>query len=269
MKLVDSQIHLWVNAESAARMMQTFMAVGDILAEMDTVGVERTYLVPGHTAANTMCVEAALRWPDRFRALALLALDKPDSRAVMANWSASGFIGVRLTFPPYRAVSWLDDGTADWFWPMAERLGLPVMVWAPLRAATIGELARRFPRIRFIVDHINLYVLDKGDAVSSAVEAVLALASEPNVAVKVSSLPAHSDAAYPYRDMHGHVRRVVDAFGADRALWGTDLTRRSCSYAQAIAMFTKEMPFLSEAQLESIMGGTATRWMGWQRSTQP
>lgn len=269
MQLIDSQIHLWANAESAARMMQTFMAVDDILAEMDAVGVERTYLVPGHSAANALCVEAAARWPDRFRALALLALDKPDSRAIMAHWSMSGFVGVRLTFPPYRAVSWLDDGTADWFWPMADQLGLPVMIWAPLRATTVGELALRFPRIRFIVDHINLYVLDKGDAVRSAVDAVLALASEPNVAVKVSSLPAHSDAPYPFRDMHSHVRSVVDAFGAARAMWGTDLTRRSCSYAQAIDMFTKEMPFLDEMQLESIMGGTATRWMGWQRSTQP
>lgn len=269
MQLVDSQIHLWANAEAAAKMLQSFMSVEDILREMDAVGVARTCLVPGHSAANTMCAEAARRWPDRFRALALLPLDKPESRDLMANWATSGFIGVRVTFPPYRSVSWLDDGTADWFWPIADQLGLPVMVWAPLRAATIGELARRHAGIRFIVDHINLHVLDKGEAVDLAVQAVLALATEANVAVKVSSLPAHSAEPYPYRDMHRHVRSVVEAFGADRALWGTDLTRRSCSYAQAIGMFTREMPFLDPSQLESIMGGAATRWMGWPRSTQP
>lgn len=263
MRLVDSQIHLWADADYAARMLQQWMSAEQVVAEMDAAGVTRTYLVPGHSAANPLCVQARHRWPERFRALCLLALDKPESRALMAGWAGSGFTGLRLTFPPYRKVSWLDDGTADWLWPIADQLALPIMIWAPLRAATIGQLAERWPRIRFIVDHLNLFVDDKGDTVTQAVQAVLPLARHANVAVKVSSLPAHSNAGYPWRDMHGHIEQAVRAFGAERTMWGTDLTRKSCSYGQAITMFTHELPFLSQAQLEQVMGGAVTHWLGW------
>ncbi len=35
-------------------------------------------------------------------------------------------LGVRVTFLG-PAAAWLTDGTADWFWPAAEKAGLPVM----------------------------------------------------------------------------------------------------------------------------------------------
>ena len=176
MRLIDSQIHLWTDQAAASKMLQQAMSPEEIIAQMDTCGVLRTYLVPGHSGANELCVQAAKKWPDRFKALALLALDKQASRDIVAQWASSGFIGARLTFPPYREVSWLDDGTADWFWPLANELALPVMMWAPKRAATIGELAQRFARIRFIVDHINLFVMDKAEAVEREVSSVLQLA---------------------------------------------------------------------------------------------
>lgn len=263
MRLIDSQIHLWTDQAAASKMLQQAMPAEDIMAQMDACGVSRTYLVPGHSAANDLCVQAAKKWPDRFKALALLALDKPASRDIVHQWVGSGFVGARLTFPPYREVSWLDDGTADWFWPLAHELALPVMMWAPKRAATVGELAARYPRIRFIVDHINLFVMDKAEAVEREVSSVLQLAPLPNVAVKVSSLPAHSSEPFPYRDMHIHIERVVHAFGADRAMWGTDLTRMACSYPEAIAMFTEHLAFLNQAQLQSIMAGTAEQWLPW------
>jgi predicted TIM-barrel fold metal-dependent hydrolase len=263
MRLIDSQIHLWTDQAAASKMLQQAMSPEEIIAQMDTCGVLRTYLVPGHSGANELCVQAAKKWPDRFKALALLTLDKQASRDIVTQWASSGFVGVRLTFPPYREVSWLDDGTADWFWPLANALALPVMMWAPKRAAAIGELAQRFARIRFIVDHINLFVMDKAEAVEREVSSVLQLAHLPNVAVKVSSLPAHSSEPFPYRDMHGHIERVVQAFGAERAMWGTDLTRMACSYPQAIAMFTEHLPFLNAEQLQSVMAGTAEHWLPW------
>lgn len=266
MKLVDSQIHLFAPGaeEFATRMLQTLMPPEAVVAEMDAAKVSRAYLVPGNAAANAICVGAARRWSDRFRVMGILGLDKAESRTLMADWASSGFIGVRLTFPPYRKVSWLKDGTADWFWPEAERLALPVMMWAPQQVDEVGKLAQRYPNIRFIIDHLNLFVEDKGEVVAKAVEDLLALSPQANIAVKLSALPAHSSQPYPFRDMHSHVQRVVEAFGAGRCLWGTDLTRKACSYSEAITMFTDHMPFLDAAQLEQIMGGSATRWIGWE-----
>lgn len=265
MQLVDSQIHLFEPGaqEFATRMLQTLMPPEAVVAEMEAVGVSRAYLVPGNAAANATCVAAARRWPERFRVMGILGLDKPETRKLVADWPSSGFLGARLTFPPYRKVSWLKDGTADWFWPEADRLALPVMIWAPRQIDEIGRLARRFSNIRFIIDHLNLFVEDKGEVVARAVDALMPLAAHSNIAVKLSALPAHASEAYPFRDMHGYVRRVVETFGAQRCLWGTDLTRKVCTYNEAITMFTDHMPFLDAAQLEQIMGASATRWIAW------
>ena len=265
MLLVDSQIHLFApgTEEFATRMLQTLMPPQDVVAEMNAANVSRAYLVPGNAGGNATCIEAARQWPERFRVMGIFGLDKPESRALLADWPSLGFIGVRLTFPPYRKVSWLQDGTADWFWPEANRLAQPVMIWAPQQAGAIGRIAGAHPKIRFIVDHMNLFVEDKGETVARAVDALMPLAQHPNIAIKVSALPAHSSEAYPFRDMHRHIERVVTSFGAERTLWGTDLTRKACSYREAITMFTEELPFLQPAQLEQIMGGSATRWIGW------
>lgn len=265
MELVDSQIHLFEpgTEELATRLKQVWMSPEEVVAEMDAAGVSRAYVVPLNAGANPASVAAAQKWPDRLRIMGIIGLDKPASRELMADWSSSGFLGARLTFPPYRKVSWLKDGTADWFWPVADRLALPIMIWAPLQTEEIGKLAHSYPNIRFIVDHMNLYVEDKGETVARAVENLLPLARHPNIAVKVSSLPAHSSEGYPFRDMHPYIEQVVSKFAAERIFWGTDLTRRACSYAEAITMFTKELPFLNETQLEQIMGRAALGYIGW------
>lgn len=265
MRFIDSQIHLFApGAEDIARaLLQVLVPPEQVVAEMDAAGVEKAYLVPGNSAANATCADAVRRWPDRFRVMAILGLDKPETRKLVERWDQSGFHGARLVFPPYRRTSWLKDGTADWFWPMADALRLPVMMWAPQQLEEISRLAERHSNIRFVIDHMNLFVEDKGDVVTKAVDALLPLARFPNIAVKVSALPAHSREPYPFRDMHPHVQRVVAAFGASRSFWGTDLTRRACSYEEAMTMFTQQMPFLNQAQLREVMGEAALRWIGW------
>lgn len=265
MHIVDAQLHLFAPdaQEYAASIGQIILPPEDIIAAMDRAGVARAYLVPAGAAANRACLDAAQRWPDRFHVMGIVRPDRPESRAVMEAFAESGFIGIRQTFPPFRRTSWLKDGTADWFWPEADRLRLPVMVWAPGQLDDIGALAPRYPNIRFIVDHLGLYVEDKDDKVTSVVADLIELARHPNIAVKASALPAHSTEAYPYRNLHPTIASVVAAFGAGRVMWGTDFTRLPCSYEQAVSLFTEHLDFLSKTDLDQIMGETITRWIGW------
>ena len=46
----------------------------------------------------------------------------------------------------------------------------------------------------------------------------------------------------------------IDAFGADRVFWGSDLTRLPGSYRECITMFTEELDFLSDVDIEATMG---------------
>jgi L-fuconolactonase len=68
---------------------------------------------------------------------------------------------------------------------------------------------------------------------------LLALAAYPNVRVKVSGACTMSLAGYPYDDIWDPVLRVLDAFGVDRCMWGTDWTRTigMLTYAQGVRRF--------------------------------
>jgi predicted TIM-barrel fold metal-dependent hydrolase len=92
----------------------------------------------------------------------------------------------------------------------------------------------------------------------------LAQAKKAAVAVKASSLPSYSTEPYPYRGLHGYIRQVYDAFGPARMFWGTDLSRLPCSYRQGVTLFTEELPFLSEADKELVMGRAISDWLGWK-----
>jgi predicted TIM-barrel fold metal-dependent hydrolase len=105
----------------------------------------------------------------------------------------------------------------------------------------------------------------KDDAAYADLPEMLALAKLPNVAVKLSGAPSTSSQSYPYRNVHGYLRQIIEAFGSDRCFWGTDITRMPISYRQCVTMFTEEMPWLKGRDLERVMGGAVVDWLGWQR----
>ena len=92
---------------------------------------------------------------------------------------------------------------------------------------------------------------------------MLALARYPNVAVKVTAAPSYSTEAYPFRGLHAHLRRIYDAFGARRMLWGTDYSRLPVPYEDAILLFTEALEFMTAEDRDWIMGRATATWVGW------
>ena len=80
---------------------------------------------------------------------------------------------------------------------------------------------------------------------------------------KLSCLPCYVAENYPYPTLHPQLRRVVDAFGPQRILWGTDLSQSPISYRQNVTLFTEELDFLSTDDKEWIMGKSLAHWLGW------
>jgi predicted TIM-barrel fold metal-dependent hydrolase len=177
-----------------------------------------------------------------------------------------GMLGVRLTFHRDDDRPLLTNGVADWFWPAAQRLEIPVMVHAPERLAAIGDIAARHPGLKIIVDHMGFARETADSEAKAGAERIVALARYPNVYVKVSALPCYSSEPYPFRNLHDPLKRVIDGFGAKRSFWGSDYSRlpRSCTYRQAVTMFTDELDFLSASDLEWVMGRAALECLNWR-----
>ena len=97
-------------------------------------GVDRAILVPPSWEGDRIdyALEAAARYPQRFAVMGRIPIDKPQARRMLETWKDQpGMLGVRLTFHHAWDRPWMTDGTADWFRPAAERLGIPVMLNAP------------------------------------------------------------------------------------------------------------------------------------------
>jgi L-fuconolactonase len=245
-----------------------------LLTLMEEAGVGRVILVPPSLDGdrNDLCLAAAAQYPDRFAVMGRLFLDQPSSRAKLEDMKhQKAMLGVRLTFHRDNDRPLLTNGAADWFWPLAERLALPVMVHAPERLAVIGDIAARHPDLKIIIDHMG-FARETMDAQANAgADRLLALAQQANIAVKVSALPCYSSQGYPFRNLHGPLKRIIDGFGVRRCFWGSDFSRLppSCSYRQAVTMFTEELDFFSKSDLEWVMGRGALDYLGWPSVEAP
>lgn len=275
MVIIDSQVHIWApetpekpwdRTDAAKPHRPEPLGHEELLREMNGAGVHRAILVPPTWEAdrNDTSLDAARAYPDRFAVMGRLPLDQESSKERVAGWKDQpGMLGVRLTLHRGRARSWLEDGTADWFWSAAERHGVPVMAFAPQAVPELGEIARRHPGLRLIIDHMGLSVGAQAKVLGPAVDTVTRLASIENLAVKASALPAYATEDYPYPALHEHIYRVVDAFGARRVFWGTDFSHLRCRYAEAVTLFTEELKDLSPDDKEWIMGRGLAEWLDW------
>lgn len=236
----------------------------EMIAAMDRAGVTRAVIVPPSWEGdrNDVALAAAAKYPDRFWVMGRLPVETPAEGHRLRSWREQpGMLGVRATLHRGPWLEAFDAGAVDWFWPEAERAGLPVMVYAPGRARPLGRVAERHRGLRLIVDHLAIPV-EATTTAFAGLDDVLALAVHPNVAVKVSALPCHSRERYPFRDLHEPIRRVHDAFGPSRMLFGSDYSRLPCSYDEAIRLFADALEFLSPADRAQILGGAAVRWLG-------
>jgi predicted TIM-barrel fold metal-dependent hydrolase len=274
MTIVDAQVHIWANhvpTNPNHRQVPTFSAE-DLLKEMDAAGVEAAVIHPPgwDPDSNALAIEAARRHPARLAILGNFPLDRPESRALIDGWKdRPGMLGLRFTFLQPHQKTWPTDGTLDWLWPAAERAGIPVALLAGSFLPLVEQVAARHPGLRLIVDHFGRPSGTKDDAAWASLPELLALAKHPNVAVKATGAPSYSSEPYPYRNIHGHLRRVYDAFGPERMFWGTDITRMPCSWRQCVTMFTEELPWLAGRDRERVMGGGLCAWLGWKRPGAP
>ena len=106
--IVDAQAHLWI-AESEywkwvpgrkPQLPEPF-TIDKLVPLMDEAGVDRAVIVPPSWPGdrNDYALEAVKRYPNRFAVMGRIALEKPESAALLPKWKDQpGMLGLRLTF---------------------------------------------------------------------------------------------------------------------------------------------------------------------------
>jgi len=272
--IVDSQVHLWKGKTperpwrpDGVPHLPEPLSYDKLIPMMKDADVDRVVIVPPSWEGdrNDYGLEAAGKYPNRFAVMGRINIKDPQARSLIPKWKDQrGMLGIRLYFNN-NEFSWLFDGTADWFWPAAEKAGIPVMSLGG-RMSEYGRIAEQHPQLTLIMDHMGLSrAIAKANKRAEAIAETVALAKHPNISVKLSGAPAYSYEPYPFRDMAPFIKRCFDAYGPQRCYWGTDMTTSfdKASYRQRVTHFTEELPFLSEDDKDWVMGRAILARLKW------
>ena len=241
----------------------------DMVAAMDAVGVNGALLISpfrlyGYDASYALEVYA--KHPGRF------GLIKPfdsQSEAVadqIAEWAGTpGVVGARVMLADQEFEP--DNPGLNRLFAAGAQAGFPVNVMASGKLPLLRELARRNPETQVVIDHVGLaqpFVPPAPPEPFADLANVVSLAELDNVVIKISGACTLAHEAFPYPDIWEPLRKVFDAFGFDRCLWGTDWTRavRLLTYEQGVEAF-RVTDQLSDSERSALMGGTLAKIYNW------
>jgi L-fuconolactonase len=291
MKIIDAQIHEpapWSDWTGESAELQNRILAELAFGWLDAVGVHGVVIFPGVEAWGAWAAET---FPDRMAYVPKITPDEPDIDAAVLTARqrhAKGQLGLRaiIGYPPDgREVKRLEAGAWDPVFTACEKHQVPLFMFITRWLPHATRIATRYPGLTLIIDHVGLPqppLDDVDDPPFKSLPAFLALAKFPNVHVKLCGLPSMSLQRYPYPDVVPHLRTIVDAYGADRLMWGSDTTRffgriglhRSAlprasgaypgkhTYAEALH-FIRDSDVLSPKEKQAILGGTIRQVLGW------
>jgi L-fuconolactonase len=276
--IIDSQIHAY-EPNTPKRPWATVpnwpaSATGDEqVAAMDKLGIDGAIFISAfamYRYDGSYAVEVQKKHPGRFAIVKPVDPDDPAVEEVVADWKRTpGTVGIRIisTKEPGRERA-PDDPGFDRILRAAVKHDFPVNIlcWGNIDGGT--AIIDRHPDVRFIVDHLGILQPRTPPAPEKPwadLPKVLDLAKRKNAVIKISGACTLSKEPYPYNDIWDPLRRIFDAWGMDRCLWGTDWTRAFAvvNFEQAVKPFL-ETKRLSDSERAMLMGGATAKAYGWK-----
>jgi L-fuconolactonase len=275
MPIIDSQVHTYLR-NTPDRPWAAFLhgppevSGDDMVAAMDAVGVDGAILVSPFAMYRfdaSYAQEVYARHPTRFGLVKPVDVTDPAVAETIAEWAKTkGAVGIRIMLNRGLSEDPSDPGISRAL-TAAARYGMPVNLLCWGRLPQAQQMAARNPDTMLVIDHIGLQQPFEPPAPANPfgdIANVLALASHPNVAIKISGACTLSHQPYPYPDIWEPLGKIFDAYTLERCLWGTDWTRATnlLTYEQGVRPFTLN-DRLSESDRATLMGGAAQRIYKW------
>jgi L-fuconolactonase len=236
--------------------------VDTLIAAMDEAGVAKAAVVHSSTTYgfdNSYVVDGCNRFPDRLVAVGSVDVAAGDAVPVIRGWVDKGLKGLRIftggstkDFDPTE----LENPAAYPAWELLGELGVPMCIQTgPVGLPQVTDLARRFPGVNIILDHLGRPDVLDGPPYAHA-DSLFALSDIPNIYLKltprifgnVTKGEASAQTFFP---------KVAAAFGANRMAWGSNFPTSPGTLADILATARAGLASLSESDQDWIFGKTA------------
>jgi L-fuconolactonase len=273
--IVDAHQHFWDPAtavypwmtEDLAAIRRRF-APEDLRPILERRGISRTILVQTRsslpetveflaTAASTDFVAGVVGWVDLTDASVSDVLSDLRARPT-GRW----LVGIRHQTHDEPDPDWLIRPDVLRGLRAVAAAGLPYdLVVRPRELTAALTLARMIPELVLVIDHIGKPEIRQG-LVEPWSGRMAALAAMPNVVCKVSGMVTEADwGAWKRADLRPYVDRVLELFGPQRLLFGSDwpVCLLAATYDEVLDTAEDLIGNMTPVERDGILQGTASR----------
>jgi predicted TIM-barrel fold metal-dependent hydrolase len=233
----------------------------DVLDEARRSAVDRVVLIQMsyYGSDNSYMLAVIRRFTGVFRGVAVVDWkgNYPDNE--MCELAKHGIRGFRIYAEGQAAAACLASEGLDKMFRCAERERLAMcLLIIPETLVAVAKRCERFPGAPVIIDHLAQIGMD-GPILARDVQALCDLSKYPQVKVKVSAFYALGAKRPPHLDLVPLIRRVYDAFGPQRLMWGSDWPVQMAqeTYEDSISLVRDQLDFLSHDDKEWLLRKTA------------
>lgn len=277
-RIIDPHVHVWKNdpkypwPKDLKNPPKQDATPEQLLALMKAHGVEKTVIV--HVIYYRWdcryAGDAIKANPEKFMGVCRVDPEAKSAPDDLTRWVREyGYHGVRLSPYEGKQYEWINDRPRmDRIWNRTAELKIPMCILCPTaRLPDVEKVIQRHDGLDVCIDHMSDCAIDQPDELKK----LLALARYPRVHVKISHLWQLSKQAYPYRDTWDMVKKLYDAFGPQRLMWGTDWPGVDgfCGYGKALQLYRDEIDFFNDDDRRWILGGTALKLWPFGESNEP
>lgn len=238
--------------------------VAALIAAMDEAGVAKAAVVHSSTTYgfdNSYVLDACNAHRDRLVAVGSVDVLADDVQAVVRSLAGQGLAGLRIftggstkDFDP----SELDDPRSFRAWETLAQLKLPMCIQTgPIGLPQVRMLARKFPGVNIILDHLGRPDVLDGPPYANAAS-LFALADLPNIYLKLTPR-IFGDVKKEKASAETFFPRVVQAFGAQRMAWGSNFPTSPGTLKEILAGGRQGLACLSEEDRAWVFGKTAQK----------
>ncbi|MGR4866567.1 amidohydrolase family protein [Caulobacter sp. LARHSG274] len=236
--------------------------VETLIAAMDEAGVAKAAVVHSSTTYgfdNSYVIDACNRYGDRLNAVGSVDVRAPDAIETIKAWTDRGLAGLRIftggstkDFDP----SELEDESAYPAWELLGELGLTMCIQTgPVGLPQVTTLARRFPNVPIILDHLARPEVADGPPYEAA-QSLFDLAEIPSIYLKLTPR-IMGDSVKGAATAETFFPKLVEAFGAHRLAWGSNFPTSPGTLSEILATAKQRLASLSDEDQSWVFGKTA------------